>query len=204
MAGNENDYYINTNDGKYYICTTTGDTSTAKWDYKNDSTIPGGKRIYWGNHLTHTNAGEATTATSISNSYVGDRYINFNTGRLYECTLAGASGTAKWKDKGMLIDINKTVYLKCELHEHSIIVDDVPFTTEIPKEDDGKIYIAIGLSYSHYQCGLFPEHPMFMFKEGFFKSLEQITYDSLVLAKQASTEANTIKSNFQKFFDEIY
>lgn len=196
-----NDYYINTSTGYYYKCTVAGGPSVAKWVYEGDSTIPGGKRIYWGNHLIHTNAGEATTATLISNSYVGDRYINFNTGRLYECTLAGASGTAKWQDKGMLIDINKTVYLKCELHEHSIIVDDVPFTTEIPKEDDGKIYIAIGLSYSHYQCGLFPEHPMFMFKEGFFKSLEQITYDSLVLAKQASTEANNIKSNFQKFLE---
>ena len=203
-----NDYYINTSTGYYYKCTVAGGPSVAKWVYEGDSTIPGGKRIYWGNHLTHIkdeddpdDTGEKTTATLISSSYIGDRYINFNTGRLYECTLAGASGTAKWQDKGMLIDINKTVYLKCELHEHSVIVDDVPFTTEIPKEDDGKIYIAIGLSYSHYQCGLFPEHPMFMFKEGFFKSLEQITYDSLVLAKQVSSEVNTVKSNFQKFLE---
>ena len=195
VAGNENDYYINTNDGKYYICTTTGNNSTAKWDYKNDSTIPGGKRIYWGN------INPVTTATLINTSYVGDRYINFNTGRLYECILAGASGTAQWEDKGLLIDINKTVYLKCELHEHSITVDDVPFTTEIPTIDDGKIYIAIGLSYSHYQCGLFPEHPIFMFKDGFFKSLEQITYDSLALAKKASTEANDVKGEFQRFLE---
>lgn len=201
VAGNVNDYYINTSTGTYYKCNTTGDATTAKWNYVADSTIPAGKRIYWGTHLTHTDGSAKATATTISSAGLGDRYINHSTGRLYECTTAGASGTAQWKDMGVILETNKTIYLVGKMHDQTITIDDIPFTTKIPTEEDGNIYISIGLTYSVYQCGLFPEHPIFMYKNGGFKSIEQITYDTSVIAAKAAQDADSAKTDIQRFLE---
>ncbi len=196
-----NDRYINTSTGYYYKCTVAGAASAAKWVYEGDSRIPEGKRLYWGTHLSHTDGSEKATATAISSAGVGDRYINHSTGRLYECTTAGASGTAKWTDKGVIIKNNKTLYLVGVLHGQSITIDDVPFTTEPPTEEDGKIYAALGNTYNIYTSGLFPEHPLFMFKDGSFKSIEQITYDTSVIAKKAKEDAETAKTAITDFLE---
>lgn len=196
-----NDRYINTSTGYYYKCTVAGAASAAKWVYEGNSTIPAGKRLYWGTHLTHTDGTAKATATAISSAGVGDRYINHSTGRLYECTTAGASGTAKWTDKGIIIKNNKTLYLVGVLHGQSITIDDVPFTTEPPTEEDGKIYMALGNTYNIYTSGLFPEHPLFMFKDGSFKSMDQITYDTSIIAKKAKEDAETAKTAITDFLE---
>lgn len=195
------DRYINTSTGYYYKCTVAGAASAAKWVYEGDSRIPAGSRVYYGTHLTHTDGTSKNTATAITSAAVGDRYINQNTGRLYECDTAGASGTAKWKDRGVWLQNNKTVYLICNQHGQYLTVDKDGFTTEPPTEEDGKVYIAIGLSYAIYACGLFPEHPMFMYKDNAFKSLEQITYDSSEKAKEAYTAATNAKTRIDSFLD---
>lgn len=195
------DRYINTSTGYYYKCTVAGAASAAKWVYEGDSRIPAGSRIYYGTHLTHTDGTSKNTATAITSAAVGDRYVNQNTGRLYECDTAGASGTAKWKDRGVWLQNNKTVYLICNQHGQYLTVDKDIFTTEPPNEENGKVYIAIGLSYAIYACGLFPEHPMFMYKDNAFKSLEQITYDSSEKAKEAHTIADNAKTRIDSFLD---
>lgn len=52
-----------------------------------------------GTALVHT-TGTATTATGIAYSMVGDMYLNSETGNVYRCTTAGASGTAVWTYEG--------------------------------------------------------------------------------------------------------
>ena len=196
-----NDRYVNTDDGNYYKCTVAGAAAVAKWVYEGNSRIPEGQRIYWGDHLTHTDGSAKATATTISSVAIGDKYINHNTGRLYECTKAGASGTAQWTDKGVILQNNKTVYLVGVIHGQTITADSIPFVTEEPTEEDGKIYIAIGMAYQVYACGLFPEHPVFMYRGSEFKSIEQITYDTANLANQAADDASKAKSDIQRFLE---
>ena len=196
-----NDRYVNTDNGNYYKCTVAGAAAVAKWVYEGSSIIPAGQRIYWGDHLTHTDGSAKATATTISSVAIGDKYINHNTGRLYECTKAGASGTAQWTDKGIILQNNKTVYLVGVIHGQTITADSVPFVTEEPTEEDGKIYIAIGMAYQVYACGLFPEHPVFMYRGSEFKSIEQITYDTANLANQAADDASKAKSDIQRFLE---
>lgn len=196
-----NDRYVNTDNGNYYKCTVAGAAAVAKWVYEGSSIIPAGQRIYWGTHLTHTDGSAKATATTISSVAIGDKYINHNTGRLYECTKAGASGTAQWTDRGVILQNNKTVYLVGVIHGQTITADSVPFVTEEPTEEDGKIYIAIGMAYQVYACGLFPEHPVFMYRGSEFKSIEQITYDTANLANQAADDASKAKSDIQRFLE---
>lgn len=196
-----NDRYVNTDNGNYYKCTVAGAAAVAKWVYEGNSRIPEGQRIYWGTHLTHTDGSAKATATTISSVAIGDKYINHNTGRLYECTKAGASGTAQWTDKGVILQNSKTVYLVGVIHGQTITADSVPFVTEEPTEEDGKIYMAIGMAYQIYACGLFPEHPIFMYKGSEFKSIEQITYDTANLANQAADDASKAKSDIQRFLE---
>lgn len=196
-----NDRYVNTDNGNYYKCTVAGAAAVAKWVYEGTSIIPAGQRIYWGTHLTHTDGSAKATATAISSVAIGDKYINHSTGRLYECTKAGVSGTAQWTDKGIILQNNKTVYLVGVIHGQTITADSVPFVTEEPTEEDGKIYIAIGMAYQVYACGLFPEHPVFMYKGSEFKSIEQITYDTANLANQAADDASKAKSDIQRFLE---
>lgn len=196
-----NDRYVNTDNGNYYKCTVAGAAAVAKWVYEGSSIIPAGQRIYWGTHLTHTDGSAKATATAISSVAIGDKYINHSTGRLYECTKAGASGTAQWTDKGVILQNNKTVYLVGVIHGQTITADSVPFVTEEPTEEDGKIYMAIGMAYQVYACGLFPEHPIFMYKGSEFKSIEQITYDTANLANQAADDASKAKSDIQRFLE---
>jgi hypothetical protein len=196
-----NDRYVNTDNGNYYKCTVAGAATVAKWVYEGNSRIPEGQRIYWGAHLTHTDGSAKATATAISSVAIGDKYINHSTGRLYECTKAGASGTAQWTDKGVILQNNKTVYLVGVIHGQTITADSVPFVTEEPTEEDGKIYMAIGMAFQVYACGLFPEHPIFMYKGSEFKSIEQITYDTANLANQAADDASKAKSDIQRFLE---
>jgi hypothetical protein len=80
----------------------------------------------------------------------------------------------------LLIKKDETVYLRGTLEENIFTVDDIPFTTVQPTSEDGLYYISLGMAYSAYQCGLFPEHPVFVYRDGKFKSLDQIGYNAQV------------------------
>ena len=70
----------------------------------------------------------------------------------------------------------ETVYIKGNLNGNTFTVNSL--TTTIPTTDDGFYYISLGLMYSTYQCGLFPEHPIFKYVNGEFKSLNQVAYEA--------------------------
>lgn len=114
------------------------------------------------------------------------------------CTLrnnkSGYTGTAQ-----------KTCYIAGTLAGEYFTPTEDLFTTEIPDEEDGLIYIALGIMYSTYQIFLYPEHPMFSFVGDSFKSLNQVAYEvpgeletklSEVHA-QISTTADSIRQEVQ-------
>ena len=64
-------------------------------------------------------------------------------------------------------------------------------TSTIPTQEDGYTYIALGTLTSATQICLFPEHPMYRFVDGRFKSLGQVAYEALDTAKDTRTEMST-------------
>lgn len=173
------DLYINTSTYYLYKCTTAGNASTAKWVYIKSLYTTAGKRWYNGNKITHTTTTETIVSDSgISSAAVGDYYFNTSSGGYYKCTVAGNASTAKWLYKGVLIESYKTIYLRCTLNGNLFTVDEVPFTTTIPVEEDGLYYISLGTTYGLNAYGLFPEHPIFRFIDGEFKSLDQVAYEA--------------------------
>lgn len=72
----------------------------------------------------------------------------------------------------------KTCYIVGTLDGELFTPSAALFTTTVPDEEDGLIYIALGVMYSEYQVYLYPEHPMFSFVGGSFKNLNQVAYEA--------------------------
>ena len=76
---------------------------------------------------------------------------------------------------------NKTLYLVGILNGQKFTPRSTNYdwlTTTVPTSEDGYVYISLGLMISTYQIYLYPEHPMFMYSNGEFKSLNQVAYDA--------------------------
>ena len=108
------DMYIDTDNGNLYY-KTLSTANTLNWELQTNITGPKGDQgeqgirgvhgSYWytGTGIT----GESTTPTLFPSSGVdqaefNDCYINTDTGNLYQCTVAGNSGTAQWVYTGTL------------------------------------------------------------------------------------------------------
>jgi len=188
------DLYINTSTYYLYKCTLAGNAATAKWVYVKSLYTPVGKRWYSGTAITGTDTSpHVVSGSGISSAGVGDYYYNTSTGYYYECTLAGNASTAKWKYDGVLIEQYETIYLRGTLNNKLFTVADVPLTTTIPTTNDGYYYISLGTTYSLTAYGLFPEHPMYKFVDGEFKSLNQVAVEAQIDASEA-LDASVIRS----------
>lgn len=78
---------------------SSSDFSGATWvKYLGDNGTNGtrGSRTNYGTAITGTSTTPTSYATDISDSLVGDQYINSDTMNLYRCTMAGNASTAKW------------------------------------------------------------------------------------------------------------
>ena len=53
-------------------------------------------------------------------------------------------------------------------------------TSTVPTAEDGNTYISLGILAGAYQLCLYPEHPMYRFVDGAFKSLGQVAYEAHV------------------------
>ena len=95
------DKYYNTSTKNTYRCSEGGNADNAKWVYVEaveTAPIEGAvASATWrtGTKIAHT-SGSATPDTGISNSKVGDLYLNKKNGAIYRCETAGASGVAVW------------------------------------------------------------------------------------------------------------
>ena len=77
------------------------------------------------------------------------------------------------------------------------------FTTTQPTEDDGNVYILLGLMVSTTNCSLYPEHPMFRFSGGAFKSFGQIAYEAREIAEEVSETVDEVETRVRECFSEI-
>lgn len=106
---------------------------------------------------------------------------------------------------GISLTTNATVYAKGTLSGSTFTMKG--FTTTVPTSDDGYYYILLGLMYNTTNCGLFPEHPIYKYVNGEFKSLNQVAYEARYEADQVRSdlagEINGAKSELQKNINKL-
>lgn len=89
---------------------------------------------------------------------------------------------------GITLTANKTCYLVGTLAGKMFTVKSSGFfTSTVPTSDDGYYYISLGYLYSTYQIYLYPEHPIYKFVNGSFKSLNQVAYEASVTAESKNS-----------------
>jgi len=100
---------------------------------------------------------------------------------------ANATGTNNYVTIGFTVTTTqsitltayKPVYIKGKLSGTSFTpVSTAPLTQTIPTSADGYHYILLGQAYSTTGIYLLPEHPIFMWYNGSFKSFEQIAAEA--------------------------
>ena len=119
--------------------------------------------------------------------------------------LSYPSCTLRNNKSGFTAVTQKTCYIIGTLDGELFTPSDTLFTTDVPDEADGMVYIALGIMVSSYQMYLYPEHPMFSFVGDSFKSLNQVAYEAPAeletkLAEvhaQISTTADSIRQEVQ-------
>jgi hypothetical protein len=111
---------------------------------------PFGRIVYTSANTNYT-AGSNLAATTIWDQYA------FSLGYSFNRTGAALTMTSK-----------KPVYAKCAPQsDGSAIMDaDTPFVQDLPSTDDGKIYIFLGVAYSATNIELYPNHPVYHYKNG--------------------------------------
>ena len=133
-------------------------------------------------------------ASSFSAGYYGsNNYLSYPNCSLRN-NLPGFTGTTQ-----------KTCYIVGRLNGEMFTPTSTLFTTDVPDEVDGLVYIALGIMVSAYGIYLYPEHPMFSFVGDSFKSLNQVAYEAPAeletkLAEvhaQISTTADSIRQEVQ-------
>ncbi len=110
-----------------------------------------------------------------------DNYIAWGTPFSLANTVSGFSGTA-----------GQTVYIKGTLNSTMLTPVAGVATTTIPTTEDGYTYMLLGLlsGNSTVNITLPPEHPMFRYHDGAFKSISQISYEATVAASVAQETAD--------------
>ena len=133
-------------------------------------------------------------ASSFSAGYYGsNNYLSYPNCTLRN-NLPGFTGTTQ-----------KTCYIVGRLNGEMFTPTSTLFTTDVPDEVDGLVYIALGIMVSAYGIYLYPEHPMFSFVGDSFKNLNQVAFEAPAeletkLAEvhaQISTTADSIRQEVQ-------
>lgn len=103
-----------------------------------------------------------------------DNYISWGTEFSLENTVSGFSGTA-----------GATVYIRGTLNGNMFTPASGVLTTTAPITEDGYTYILLGLMSTTTAAVLAPEHPMFRYYNGGFKTISQISYEAFLTAEEA-------------------
>lgn len=118
--------------------------------------------------------GTAFTASALTQT---NNFIAWGTAFKLSNTVSGFSGTA-----------GAAVYIKGTLDGYMFTPATGVLTTTVPTEEDGYTYILLGLMSTTTDAVLAPEHPMYRYVDGAFKSVGQISYEAQVLAAATSAE----------------
>lgn len=96
----KNDGYVNTNNFNVYICTVTGNSTTARWKYVGHLR---GNAWHTGTGITgNSTVGTVFRNSGVSYAYFADMYLNTSTGYVYQCSLEGNATVAKWVYRGSI------------------------------------------------------------------------------------------------------
>ena len=111
-----------------------------------------------------------------------NNYISWGTAFSLANTVAGFSGTA-----------GATVYIKGTLNGSLFTPVSGVLTTTVPTTEDGYTYILLGLMSTTVNAVLAPEHPMFRYYDGGFKTISQIAYEAYATASEAQNEIDNLE-----------
>ena len=103
-----------------------------------------------------------------------NNYISWGTAFSLASTVSGFSGTT-----------GATVYIKGTLNGSMFTPAAGVLTTTVPTTEDGYTYILLGLMSTTVNAVLAPEHPMFRYYNGGFKTISQISYEAFLTAEEA-------------------
>lgn len=88
----------------------------------------------------------------------------------------------------------KPVYIKGKLSGTMFTpISTAPLTQTVPTSDDSYHYILLGQAYSTTGIYLLPEHPIFMYHNGTFKSFEQIAAEAAAAAEKAQNDIDNLE-----------
>ncbi len=181
-----------------------------------DASYDSGNTNYY-DRIRLNNTIKAKSAISASHFIVSDDggYFHLAGGSVFDITKpilwcstaisAGGTGsnnyislpslTLRNNASGITLTANKTCYLVGTLAGKMFTVKSSGFfTSTVPTSDDGYYYISLGYLYSTYQIYLYPEHPIYKFVDGSFKSLNQVAYEASVVADEAKSTAESKNS----------
>lgn len=119
-------------------------------------------------------ASSLTVAAYGTNFYLSYPSINLRT------TLANFTGTT-----------NTTCYVVGTLAGSTFTPATTFLTSTIPTQEDGYTYLSLGILTSAYYLCLYPEHPMYRFVDGAFKSLNQVAYEAHADVESLQTDLTT-------------
>lgn len=123
--------------------------------------------------------GTAYTASALTQT---NNYIAWGTAFSLANTVSGFSGTA-----------GATVYIKGTLNGSMFAPVTGVLTTTVPTTEDGYTYILLGLMSTTVNAVLAPEHPMFQFRNGSFKTISQLAYEAFVEAEEAQEAIDNLE-----------
>lgn len=107
-------------------------------------------------------------------------------------------------DDNFNVTARKMVYLVGRLNGRQFTVQSTGWLTTSPSDSTGTLtFISLGYMYNTYQMYLYPEHPMYMFVDGEFRSLSEVAYNASVVANDASATATENAASINTLQDQI-
>ena len=107
-------------------------------------------------------------------------------------------------DDNFNVTARKMVYLVGRLNGRQFTAQSTGWLTTSPSDSTGTLtFISLGYMYNTYQMYLYPEHPMYMFVDGEFRSLSEVAYNASIVANDASQTATENAASINTLQDQI-
>ena len=107
-------------------------------------------------------------------------------------------------DSNFAVTARKMVYLVGTLSGREFTVASSNWLTTTPADSTGTLtFLSLGYMYNTYLMYLYPEHPMYMFVDGEFRSLSEVAYNASVIANDASAAATENAASITTLQDQI-
>ena len=107
-------------------------------------------------------------------------------------------------DDNFAVTARKTVYLVGRLNGRQFTVQSTNWLTTSPSDATGTLtFLSLGYMYNTYQMYLYPEHPLYMFVDGEFRSLSEVAYNASIVANDAAETATENAASINTLQDQI-